>query len=419
MTAPIAPFTFDVLDPTLFSRGVAHQVFDWLRTNDPVHRDERNELWVLSKYDDVAHAERHPETFISGRGVRPKGESVNLSIASMDDPEHARQRRLIARGFTPKRIGELTDRIRAVTRELIDAVASRGECDFVADLAAPLPLIVIAELLGLPVDDRDRLRHWSDTMIAGEGSSAGDAALDAAGQAWAEYVTYLAALLEDRRARPCDDLISVLLTSADAGELGFDPDALGAAIASGDPRSGLALGGDDILSFLTLLLVAGNETTRNALSGGVLALSRFPDQRDRLVGDLSLVPSATEEILRYVSPVLNFSRVVAHDTELRGRVLRTDDVVLLCYPSANRDADVFDAPHELRVDRSPNLHLAFGAGPHFCLGANLARTEIRIMLEELYGRFPDLRVPDDVEPVRSPSTIVATVEQLPVVFTPA
>ena len=298
MTAPIAPFTFDVLDPTLFSRGAAHQVFDWLRANDPVHRDERNELWVVSKYDDVAHVERQPETFISGRGVRPKGDDVNLSIASMDDPEHARQRRLIARGFTPKRIGELTERIRSVTRELVDQIAHRGECDFVTDLAAPLPLIVIAELLGLPVDDREQLRHWSDTMIAGEGSVAGDSKLDAAGQAWAEYVTYLAALLEDRRVHPRDDLISVLLSSADAGELGFDPAALDAAIASGDPRSGLSLGGDDILSFLTLLLVAGNETTRNALSGGVLALSRFPEQRDRLVADLTLVPSATEEILR-------------------------------------------------------------------------------------------------------------------------
>ncbi|HEX5613534.1 MAG TPA: cytochrome P450 [Acidimicrobiia bacterium] len=419
MTAPITPFTFDVLDPTLFSRGVAHQVFDWLRANDPVHRDEHNDLWVLSKYDDVAYVERQPEVFISGRGVRPKGDAVNLSIASMDDPEHARQRRLIARGFTPKRIGELTDRIRSVTRELIDAIAPRGECDFVTDVAAPLPLIVIAELLGLPVDDREQLRHWSDTMIAGEGAVAGDPKLDAAGQAWAEYVTYLAALLEDRRAHPRDDLISVLLTSADAGELGFDAAALDAAIASGDPRTGLTLGGDDILSFLTLLLVAGNETTRNALSGGVLALSRFVDQRDRLVADMTLVPSATEEILRFVSPVLNFSRVATRETEIRGRTIDAGDVVLLCYPSANRDADVFDAPDELRIDRTPNLHLAFGAGPHFCLGANLARTEIRIMLEELYSRLPDLRVPDDVGPQRAPSTIVATIEHLPVVFTRA
>jgi cytochrome P450 len=168
-----------------------------------------------------------------------------------------------------------------------------------------------------------------------------------------------------------------------------------------------------------LLLVAGNETTRNALSGGIDALSRFPDQRERLVADLSLVNSATEEILRYVSPVISFSRTVTRDTELRGRELKAGDVVLNVYPSANRDEDVFEDPHAFRVDRSPNLHLAFGTGPHFCLGANLARTEIRILLEELFSRLPDLRVAPGAGPERAPNSLVTTIEHLPVVFTPA
>ncbi len=209
-------------------------------------------------------------------------------------------------------------------------------------------------------------------------------------------MTYLDALLEDRRARPRDDLISVLLSSADADELTAE----------------------ELLSFLVLLLVAGNETTRNALSGGMLALTTFPEQRARLVADLSMVNSATEEILRYVSPVISFSRTVCTDTQLRGRELREGDVLLNVYPSANRDADVFDDPDAFRIDREPNLHLAFGTGPHFCLGANLARTEIRILLEELFTRLPDARVADGAGAQRGPNSLVTTIQHLPVVFTP-
>jgi cytochrome P450 family 142 subfamily A polypeptide 1 len=265
---------------------------------------------------------------------------------------------------------------------------------------------VIAELLGLPVEDRAALADWSDTMMSAEGASGDDdPRLAAAAEAWGAYVTYLVGLMEDRRAHPRDDLISVLLSSVDAGELGH--------------TEGELLENDELLMFLVLLLVAGNETTRNALSGGIDALSRFPDQRDRLVADPSLVPSATEEILRYVSPVVSFSRTVTRDVELRGRRLGEGDVVLNVYPAANRDADVFDDPHAFRVDRVPNLHLAFGTGPHFCLGANLARTEIRILLEELFTRLPDLRVAPGAEPIRAPNSLVTTIESLPVVFTPA
>src|SRR5436853_253254 len=228
MTAPAAPYESDALDPTLYVRGVAHDLFRWMRENDPVHRDERNGIWVVSKYEDVSYVERQPELFSSAKGVRPKGAGADaLSIVSMDDPEHARQRRLISRGFTGARITQLMDHIRELARELVDNVAQRGECDFVDDIATPLPLIVIAEMLGL--------------------------------------------------------------------------------------------GSDDLLSFLVLLLVAGNETTRNALSGGMLALSTFPTERKKLVADFGLVNSATEEILRYVSPVISFSRTVTRDTELRGR----------------------------------------------------------------------------------------------------
>jgi cytochrome P450 len=234
-------------------------------------------------------------------------------------------------------------------------------------------------------------------MMAGESAEPGDPRTEVAARAWSEYVTYLDVLLQDRRAHPRDDLISVLLSSAENDELTAE----------------------EVLSFLVLLLVAGNETTRNALSGGMLALTTFPDERARLVADLSMVNSATEEILRYVSPVISFSRTVCADTELRGRELRTGDVLLNVYPSANRDADVFEDPDTFRIDREPNLHLAFGTGPHFCLGANLARTEIRILLEELFTRLPDIRVADGAGPQRGPNSLVTTIQHLPVEFTPS
>jgi cytochrome P450 family 142 subfamily A polypeptide 1 len=419
MTAPAPDFELDALDPTLFVRGVAHDVFDYLRNRDPVHWDERNNLWVISKYEDVSYVERQPQLFCSGQGIRPKGGGAgNLSIVSLDDPEHARQRRLVSRGFTPSRINQMFDHVRELARGLVDSVAARGECDFVEDIAKPLPLIVIAELLGLPVEDRLQLGEWSDTMMSAEGAEDdSDPRLQRAATAWAAYVTYLVELLEDRRAHPKDDLISILLQSADAGALQFDEDELQSKLAEGGlPMSDLS--GDELLMFLVLLLVAGNETTRNALSGGIDALSRFPDEQRKLLADMSLVNTATEEILRFVSPVISFSRTATADTELRGRTIHAGDVLLNLYPSANRDGDVFEDPHAFRVDRAPNLHLAFGTGPHFCLGANLARTEIRILLEELFLRLPDLHVAPGSGPERSPNSLVTTVDHLHVVFTP-
>ena len=419
MTAPAPPFELDALDPTLYVRGVAHDVYRWMRENDPVFRDDKNGLWVISKYEDISYIERQPELFCSEKGVRPKGGGADsLSIVSMDDPEHARQRRLISRGFTPGRINQLMTHIRELARELIDKVAARGECDFVDDLAKPLPLIVIAEMLGLDPEDRERLAQWSDTMMAAEGAEEGEDRLAAAGEAWGEYVTYLVGLLEDRRAHPRDDLISVLLSSADAGALEFDESTLQQRLESGVLQQG-GLEADELLSFFVLLLVAGNETTRNAMSGGMCALTEFPSERDRLANDLSLINGATEEILRYVSPVISFSRTVTTDTVLRGKEMKEGDIVLNVYPSANRDDEVFDDPHTFDIERSPNMHLAFGTGPHFCLGANLARTEIRIMYEELLTRLPDIRVAPGAEPERGPNSLVTTISHLPVVFTPA
>jgi cytochrome P450 family 142 subfamily A polypeptide 1 len=382
-------------------------------------RDEKNGLWVVSKYEDVSYVERRPDLFCSKLGVRPKGGGAdNLSIVSMDDPEHAHQRRLVSRGFTPSRINSLMQHIRELARELIDNVAARGECDFVNDIAKPLPLIVIAELLGLPVEDRERLAHWSDTMMSGEGAEGDDPLVQAAGEAWAEYVTYLVGSSKIGARIRATTSFRCSCRRPDSGELNFDEAALQTRMEAGE-LSGMGLDADELLSFLVLLLVAGNETTRNALAGGMLALSEFPGEKARLVSDPSLVNSATEEILRFVSPVISFTRTVTTDTELRGRELKVGDVLLNVYPSANRDADIFEDPDTFRIDRAPNLHLAFGTGPHFCLGANLARTEIRILLEELFTRLPDIHVPEGVNAQRGPNSLVTTISHLPVAFTPA
>jgi cytochrome P450 family 142 subfamily A polypeptide 1 len=420
MTAAASqPFKIDALDPYLYVKGIAHDTWRWIRDNDPVHWDADNGIWVVSKHADVTYTERNPELFCSRYGIRPGGHGANLSLVSMDDPEHARQRKLVSRGFTPTRINQLFDHIRDIARSLIDAVAAQGECDFVDDIAKPLPLIVIAELLGLAPEDRVQLAHWSDNMMSAEGAlDENDPRIQAAAAAWGEYVTYLAVVLEERRANPQDDLISVLLSASEAGEIAFQKDTFEQQVGSGE-FSDDALASDELLMFLVLLMVAGNETTRNALSGGMEAFAQFPDERVKLANDLSLVNSATEEILRYVSPVISFSRTVTADTMLRGKALKEGDLILNVYPSANRDDDVFDEPDQFRIDREPNMHLAFGTGPHFCLGANLARTEIRILLEELFTRLPDARVADGCGPERGPNSLVTTIQHLPVVFTPA
>jgi len=384
--------------------------YRWLRDHDPVHWDAVNRLWVLSRYEDVSHVSRHPERYSSKYGVRPRMDTP-LSILTMDDPEHTRQRRLINKGFTPRQVKALAPHIRELCNEIIDDIQARGEIDFVEDFAVHLPLIVIAELMGLDPAARDRLYRWSDAMMGGEGrSDPNDPAAHAAAVAFGEYVEYLVPLIEERRAEPRDDLISILTGAYDEG-------ALDAGDATAVHGSG-ELNSDELLMFLVALVVAGNETTRNAISGGLLALSRFPDQKQKLLDHPELIDLAVDELIRYVSPVLNFTRTVTEDHELHGRRLSEGDRVLLLYQSANRDERVFEDPDELRVDRDPNPHLAFGIGPHFCLGANLARLEVKIVFEELFRRLRDIRVSDGAARERGDNALVLAIERLPAVFTP-
>jgi len=397
----------DVLDRVFYRDP--HPVYAWLRAERPIYWDEANGLWVLSRHADVGYVSTHPELFCSGRGIRPFGD-LNLSLAGLDGQRHIQQRRLVNKGFSPRMMHELEPRVREVVGETLDRLEGRGACDFLAEVAVPIPLVVIAELMGLPVEDRERFWHWSDRMMGGEGrTDPGDPKLLDAAAAFAEYVDYVSRIIEERRsalhahagaAPEATDLISVLVAASEEGVLASDEE----------------LGKDELIMFLVLLVVAGNETTRNAMAGGMWALSRFPDQWARLGREPALLETAADEIVRYVSPVISFARTATRDTELRGQRISEGERVLLLYQSANRDEDVFEGPDALRLDRSPNPHLGFGVGPHVCLGINLARLEIRVLLEELVRRFPDMEVEPGFAPAYGDSLLVHAMESLPVRF---
>jgi len=400
------PFDVDILDPRFYDDP--WEAYRWLRANAPLWWDARNEMWVVSRHEDVSHISRHQELYSAAQGVRPKV-AAPMSIISMDDPEHTRQRRLVNKGFTPRMVRQLADHIRELSNEIIDEIAQRGECDFVEDFAIHVPLIVIAELMGLDPDQRQKLYRWSDAMMAGDGHlDPEDPVLVAAAEAGGEFAMMCVEMIEQRRADGASDDIIGILTHA------FDDGALSAGGGGTDP----GLSHDELIMFLILLVVAGNETTRNALSGGLVAFTRFPDQHRKLLDDPGLIDLAVDEIVRYVSPVMSFMRTVTADHTYQGVDLEAGDRVFMLYQSANRDETVFDAPDELRIDRDPNPHLGFGIGTHYCLGANLARAEIGVVFTELFARLRDIRAVDPDAIDRGDSSLVLSLNRLPAVFTP-
>ena len=411
---PPPPCEIDALDPRFYDDP--WEAYRWLRRHSPIHWDAKNELWVISRHADVSHISRNQELYSAADGVRPNV-AAPMSIISMDDPEHTRQRRLINRGFTPAKVRTLTDHIRELSNQIIDQVADRGSLDFVEEFAIHVPLIVIAELMGLDPNQRSKLYKWSDAMMAGDSAvDEADPVLHAAAEAFGEYAMTCMELIEERRANPGakDDLISILTEAFDGGAL--ERADRGGAAELDVPNAGLT--DDELIMFLVLIVVAGNETTRNALTGGLVAFSQFPDQKQRVIDDPSLWDTAVDELIRFVSPVLSFSRTVTQDHTYGGVDLKAGDKVFMLYQSANRDEDVFDGPDELQVDRNPNPHVAFGIGTHYCLGANLARAEVRVVFEELFRRLGDIRVPEGTIPQRGNSSLVLSLEHLPAVFTP-
>ncbi|MCZ6783766.1 MAG: cytochrome P450 [Proteobacteria bacterium] len=384
----------------------------WLRQNDPVHWSEPDGVWLISKFADVSAVSKDQDLFTSAHGVRP-GSPAKIGLIDAGEPHHGQLRGLINRGFTPRTVRRLETIFRGLVTECIDRVAAQGECDFVESIAVPLPLLVIAEMIGIRKEDRERFRRWSDAMITADGRHDDPEIMAAAGAAFVEYSAYVTKIIEDRRQNPQDDLVSVLVGAKDQGMLHqFDLERLPNEMS----RDHLGLANDELIMLLVILLVAGNETTRNALSGGMQLLIENPGERQKLLDDPSLIRSAVEEMVRMVSPVHSFGRTVTRDTELRGKPLRQGQEVLVLYPSANRDEEVFEDADVFRVERDP-IHLGFGVGSHFCLGANLARMEMRVAFEELLRRLPDMKYAAG-GPVVEPAALVRSCTEMRVRFTP-
>ena len=373
-----------------------HEVWSWMRREAPVYYDEAARVWGISRYDDVLAVEKDPATFSSHLAPRPHGSHLPMMI-SMDDPEHQQRRSLVNRGFTPRRIAEMEGLVTAHSRRIVDRVCETGTCDFVWDVAAPLPLMMIAELLGFEPEVHDDLLHWSDDLIRATTIDPSPEQTQAGAEAMLAFRALQLDVIADRRANPRDDLITKLCQAE---------------------IDGFSLDDESIVNETLLILIGGDETTRHVLSGGMLALLERPDQLALLSADLDRLPVAVEELLRWVSPIKNMSRTATTDVELRGQQLHRGDQLILFYPSANRDEDVFADPDRFDIGRQPNPHLAFGFGPHFCLGAALARLELRVMFREVLARLPDLRLADAAAlPVRA-SNFISGHESMPVCFTP-
>ncbi|GAA0580842.1 cytochrome P450 [Actinomadura livida] len=408
-TRPFRAPEIDIIDPGVYERGgIPHQQFAWLRDNDPVHwHQDPNEgvpgFWAVTRHEDVVQVSRRADPFSSRERTSMFEEFTDDDIALygqmmlfQDPPDHTRLRAMVNKGFTPRMIGRLQDHIREICHRLIDEAAPLGECDFVEYFAAPLPLYTICELLGAPLEDRKKIFHWSNKLVAfNDPDYIGDRTESQL--CAAEFAGWAGELASSRASTPRDDIVTKLLT----------PDADGSRITD-----------EEFQLFVIMLSIAGNETTRTATAGGMQAFFEFPDQWERLKADRSLLPTAVEEIVRWVSPINQFRRTALTDVELGGKQIRAGDKVVLFYGSANRDERVFDDPFKFDVGRDPNPHIGFGGGgPHFCLGTHLARMNLKIIFETILDRMPDIRPAG--EPRRLRSNFVNGLKELPVRFTPS
>ncbi len=398
----------DLFDKDGFQDQRHHEWLRELRNTEPgVHflaEPDGPGFWAVTRHEHIREVSRHPEIYSSNRGGtqiqdndEPDSQLRRDSIMlDMDSPKHTRYRKLVNKGFTPRMIGLLDDYLVNRTRRIVDRVCETGEAEFVTQLSAELPLQAIAEMLGIPVEDRTKIFDWTNKMI---GSDDPDFTHDHSevDQAFAELYEYSHQLQMERRDSPADDIVTTLLGAEIDGdvltEFEFD-------------------------MFFLLLCVAGNETTRNTISWGMLEFLRNPGEWNRFCADPDgSMSGMVEEVLRWASPVLHFRRTATSDTELGGVKIAEGDKVVMWYISGNRDERVFEDPYRFDIGRSPNDHIGFGGGgPHFCLGANLARMEIRLMFRELATRLPDMRLVGEPSYLRS--NFIGGIKSLPVAFTP-
>ncbi len=368
-----------------------------LRRQAPVYRNDDLGFWALSRYEDVIAAFKDPLTFSNAQGVSLERSSSGdatavASFLAMDPPRHDHMRGLVSRGFTPRRVADLEPRVRQLTAQYIDQFAQRGRCDFIQDFAGKLPMDVVSELLGVPAADRDELRGWADAVMERE---EGNAEVPAAGiAATRRLLGYFGELVARRRVAPGADLASALL----------DAEVDGARLSD-----------REIMAFLFLMIIAGNETTTKLLGNALYWIWKNPGERERLQRQPELIPNWIEETLRYDGSTQMLARTLTRDLDLHGARLREGDKVLILIGSANRDESVFESPDLYDIGRDASAHLAFGKGTHFCLGASLARLEARVALEEFQRRIPDFEI-DPAGLVRVHSPNVRGFASMPIEF---
>jgi cytochrome P450 len=410
MTTAVTLDTLDIIDPDLFvQRGYPHDEWTVLRREAPVYWYERPQVapfWAITKHVDILEISRQPELFNvlpaerqllfivkeDSSQERP-AEPITRQLLNMNPPEHGAYRAVLNRSFTPRAIEQLHIQIEDVTAQVLDSVVGGAECDFVTAISAKLPLAVISEMFGIPRTDWDLMFRLSNELIGpGDPEYNKSASIrETVERAQREFFQYFSQLIEERRKVLRDDLATALTNGQ----------------VNGQPIPTF-----ELLSYFALLIVAGNETTRNAISGGLHALIDHPDQWQRLKRDPALIPTAVDEIIRWVSPVIQFTRIATRDTVLRGQKIREGEVLGLFYPSANRDEEVFVDPFKFDITRIPNPHLAFGIGEHYCLGANLARIELQIMFRQLMERLERAEMAGPVERMRS--SFVGGIKHMPI-----
>jgi len=387
-----------VLDPGFYVDPWA--AYQWLRDEAPVFWDPVQKLWVISRYDDIVAIERDGVTYSSFYGSRPHlDQRADRSMINMDEPAHQAQRNLVARRFTPRAVRSHEDHVRQVAVEILDAVMPRGECEIIEAIASRLPAMMIGDLLGYPRELWERVRHWSEQLmlLSGQTSPEGPPHVRHPGipPVIQDYIEVTTEVIEARRAEPGDDLISVW-AQQEGWETGH------------------------ILEEALLVLDGGAETTRTVIGTMMHDLPLHPEQRRTLAEHPELLgATAVEEFIRWVSPILNMRRTATVDHELHGQQIRLGDELLLLYPSANRDPRAFDDPTVLDVTRAHNRHVAFGFGTHFCLGAQLARLEIRVMFEELLRAMPDWELVDPAESKIIPASFARAYDSIRIRFTPS
>lgn len=397
MTSTLSGLDVDLADGNFYADGpAARAAYAWMRANQPVFRD-RNGLAAAATYQAVLDAERNPELFSNTGGIRPDQPGMPYMI-DMDDPAHVLRRKLVNSGFTRKRVMDKVPSIEKLCDTLIDGVCERGEADFVRDIAAPLPMAVIGDMLGVLPEEREMLLKWSDDLVCGLSSTVDELVIQKLMETFAAYTAFTMEVIADRRANPRDDLFSILVNAEVEGQRMAD---------------------EEIVMETLLILIGGDETTRHTLSGGTEQLLRHQDQWQQLVAEPDLLPGAIEEMLRWTSPVKNMCRTVTADTEFHGTALKAGEKMMLMFESANFDESVFGDPENFRIDRNPNSHVAFGFGSHFCLGNQLARLELKLMLGKVLTRLPDLRLADPSALPLRPANFVSGLESMPVVFTPS